>query len=179
MKDVNIVSCKKVKSPKIDIYELIYTEKGEKKSFETTKSRDVVKILIYNKDRDALVLTKQFRPFLYLNYPDKAFKYELCGGGEDKDIGTLQTAIEEVYEETGYKVETLQKITTLYTTSKMTLYYAEVDDSMIVNSGGGVDDEDIEVIYLPTKDAKEFMFDENIPKRPGLMFAFCWFFNMK
>jgi len=61
----------------------------------------------------------------------------------------------------------------------MTLYYAEVDDSMIANSGGGVDDEDIEVIYLPTKDAKEFMFDENIPKRPGLMFAFCWFFNMR
>ena len=179
MKDIEIISQKIITPKDLKVYELIYKEKGEVKRKEISKTLDVVKILIYNKSRDAFVLTKQFRPLLYANHPEVGLRVELCGGREDKNIGSLQTAIEEVYEETGYQVDSLEKITTLYTTAKMTIYYAEVDDSMIANSGGGVDYENIEVIYLPTKDAKEFMFDENIPKRPGLMFAFCWFFNMR
>ncbi len=173
------VDIKRVENPDGEFYEVSYNSKGKRYSCVVQKSRDIVKILIYNRDRDAFVLTKQFRPFLYINHPEYAYKYELCGGGEDKNIGSYQTAIEEILEETGYRVDSLEKITTLYTTSKMTLYYSEVDDSMIENSGGGIEDEDIEIIYLPIKDAKEFMFNENIPKRPGLMFAFCWWFNLR
>ena len=177
VKDIKITKCKLEDIP--EFYEVSYIDGGIKKKRVVQKSLDIVKILIYNRDRDAFVLTKQFRPLTYINHSEAAYKYELCGGREDKNIGSLQTAIEEVLEETGYKVDTLQKVTTLYTTSKMTLFYAEVDDSMIENSGGGVDYENIEVVYLSTKDAKEFMFDENIPKRPGLMFALCWWFNIR
>jgi UDP-sugar diphosphatase len=45
------------------------------------------------------------------------------------------------------------------------------------HDGGGLDDEDIEVIYLPLKDAKNFMLDENYNKTPGLIMAFYWFFD--
>ena len=59
------------------------------------------------------------------------------------------------------------------------LYYVEVDERMKVSEGGGVDEEMIEVVYLPTKEAKAMIFDENIAKTPGLMFAFMWWFENK
>ena len=162
------------------LFEVSYLANGKMIVTQELKRKDVVKILIYNRDKDAFILTRQFRPFLYVNYPEMANRVELCGGGVDDGYNDEQAAIKEVLEETGYKVEKLQKITTLYTVSKMTLYYTEVDDSMRVNSGGGVDeDEDIEVIELPISKAKEFMFDESKPKRPALMFTFCWYFNMR
>ncbi len=162
-----------------NFYEITYTQNEKEEVKVVQKVLDIVKILIYHKEKDAFVLTKQFRPLLYINHPTMAFRVELCGGRVDKDLPLEQIAIEEVLEETGYKVKKLQKITTLYTLSKMTLYYCEVDESMRVNSGGGLDYEMIDVIYLPTKNAKEFMFDESVSKRPGLMFCFCWFFHMR
>ncbi len=48
---------------------------------------------------------------------------------------------------------------------------------MQVNNGGGIHDEEIEVIYLPVQDAKQFMFDENFQKTPGMMMSFYWFFE--
>ena len=35
---------------------------------------------------------------------------------------------------------------------------------MKIDEGGGLQEEDIEVIYIPTKDAKKFMFDESYKK---------------
>jgi UDP-sugar diphosphatase len=179
-KSVEIVEISKVDDENSNLYNFVYIQNGEKISTKVTKPLDVVKILIYNKDRDAFVITRQFRPLVYINNPDMAYRYELCGGGCDKEgLSAKEVAIEEVYEEVGYKVDDLKEITNFYTGSKITLYYVEVDDSMIATDGGGVDDEDIEVIYLPISEAKEFLFNPNIPKRPALAFSFCWFFNWR
>jgi len=109
---------------------------------------------------------------------------ELCAGIVDKELTLAQIAQEEVEEECGYKVsvDSLEKITSFHTSvgfagSKQTLYYVEVDDSMKVSEGGGIDDEQIEVLYLPTKEAKAFIFDESIAKTPGIMYAFMWWFD--
>ncbi len=178
---IKVLDIKRVKEPKdIKIFEISFLQDGKLKRKEIYKAKNVVKILIYHKEKDAFVLVKQFRPLVYINYPDFAIRYELCGGREDKEgLTSEEVAKEEVLEETGYKVKNLQKITTLMTGAKMTLYYTEVDESMRVTEGGGVDYEMIDVFYLPVKEAKKFMFDESIPKRPGLMFAFCWFFHMR
>jgi UDP-sugar diphosphatase len=48
---------------------------------------------------------------------------------------------------------------------------------MKVNEGGGIHDEEIEVVYIPLVSAKKFMFDESFHKTPGLMMAFYWFFD--
>jgi UDP-sugar diphosphatase len=40
-----------------------------------------------------------------------------------------------------------------------------------------VDHEQIEVVTLPLKEAKALIYDENIAKTPGLMFAFMWYFD--
>ena len=174
--DIKVV---KVKEPKNhDIYEVSYTQSGKRYTKEVKKSLDVVKVLLYHRERDAFVLVKQFRALTYINHPELAIRYELCGGREDKEgLSSEEIAKEEVFEETGYRVDSLEKITTLTTGGKMTLFFAEIDESMKVNSGGGLEEENIELVYLPVREAKEFMFDESKPKRPALMFAFCWFLN--
>ncbi len=182
MKDkVTDIKVVKVDEPREhDIYEVSYTQSGKRYKKEVKKSLDVVKVLLYHKEMDAFVLVKQFRALVYINHPDRAIRYELCGGREDKEgLSSKEIAKEEVLEETGYKVEQLEKITTLTTTGKMSLFYGEVDESMRVNSGGGLEEENIELVYLPVSKAKEFMFDESKPKRPALMFAFCWFLSSR
>jgi UDP-sugar diphosphatase len=180
MNNIEIIDIKRVKEPKkSEIYELTFKEGGKTKVREVIKKLDVAKILVYHRGKDAFILVKQFRPFVYINHKDLAIRYELCGGRADKNISIEEIAKEEVLEELGYRVKKLEKITTLVTVSKMHLFYAEVDEEDRVNSGGGVDYEDISVVYLPVSKAKEFMFDQSKPKRPGLMFCFCWWMNMR
>jgi UDP-sugar diphosphatase len=178
--DVEILDIKKVEKPKqTRVYELTFKEDGKVKKKEVIKTLDVAKILIYHKDKDAFVLVKQFRPLVYINHPDSAIRYELCGGRADKDMSIEDIAKEEVLEETGYKVQEIKKITTFTTSGKMHLFYTEVCNHDRQTAGGGVDYENIDVFYLPTKEAKEFMFDETKPKRPAMMFSLCWWFSMR
>ena len=162
-----------------------YQQNGITKSWEVVEAHDSVAILIYHKTKDAFVLVQQFRPAVYLNN-NLGLTIELCAGIVDKNLSLKHIAVEEIEEECGYSitVDQLEKITSFYTSvgfagSKQMLYYAEVDESMKVSEGGGVDDEQIEVIYLPTVEAKSFIFDETIAKTPGLMYAFMWWFENK
>lgn len=159
-----------------------YEQNGKAKSWEIVKAHDSVAILLYHKEKHAFVLVKQFRPAVYLNN-NHGTTIELCAGIVDKKLSLAQIAQEEMEEECGYavNVEAIEKITSFHTSvgfagSKQMLYYAQVDDSMKVSEGGGVDDEEIEVIYLSVEEAKAFIYDENIAKTPGLMFAFMWWF---
>lgn len=87
-------------------------------------------------------------------------------------------------EETGYDVplDKLEKISSFYTAvgfagGRQTLYFAVLDDSMKVNEGGGIENENIEVIYLKRNETLDFMFDESIATTSGLMFALMWYFR--
>ena len=110
--------------------------------------------------------------------------YELCAGIIDKNIPDKEIAKEEILEECGYDipVENLTKVSTFYTNvgvsgASQTLYYATCNDAMRVSDGGGLHEEEIEVIYIPYDEAKEFLFDESYQKTPGMMVAFYWFFD--
>ena len=160
-----------------------YEQNGIKKSWEIVEAHDSVAILIYHKEKDAFVLVEQFRPAVYLNN-NLGITIELCAGIVDKDLSLAQIAKEEIEEECGFDVdlEEIEKVTSFHTSvgfagSKQVLYYAEVNDSMKVSEGGGVDAEMIEVVYLPVKEAKALMYDETMAKTPGLLFAFMWWFN--
>jgi len=160
-----------------------FTQNGQKRDWEVVQAHDSVAVLLYHTQQDAFVLVKQFRPAVYLNNND-GMTVELCAGIVDKKLSLVHIAKEEIEEECGYAVpiEKIEKITSFHTSvgfagSKQMLYYAEVDESMKVSEGGGVDDEQIEVIYLPLFEAKAFIYDENIAKTPGLMFAFMWWFD--
>jgi len=160
-----------------------YRQNGKAKSWEIVEAHDSVAILIYHKEKNAFILVQQFRPAVFLNNQD-GMTIELCAGIVDKKLTLAEIAMEEIEEECGYAVslESIEKITSFHTSvgfagSKQMLYYVEVDESMKVSEGGGVDDEQIEVITLPLREAKALIYDESIAKTPGLMFAFMWYFD--
>ena len=163
---------------------LFYTQDGKSKSWEIVQTHDSVAILLYHESEDAFILVKQFRPAVFLKNED-GYTYELCAGLIDKADKSIETiAKEEILEECGYAVEEkdLLRITSFFTAvgfagGEQTLFFARVDESMHQNSGGGIDDEMIEVVNLSLKDARRFMFDETKVKTPGLLFAFMWFFE--
>ncbi|GHV01967.1 NUDIX domain-containing protein [Campylobacterota bacterium] len=160
---------------------MLYNEDGKEKSWELVHAHDSVAALIYNRDRDAFIIVKQFRPAIFL-HNNNGYTYELCAGILDKDKSVEEITAEEISEETGYEINAanLQKITTFYTAvgyagSRQTLFFAEVGDSDKTSGGGGIDTEQIEVIELPLKEIDNFMFDESIAKTSGLLFAFFWY----
>ncbi|TQV63132.1 MAG: NUDIX domain-containing protein [Sulfurovum sp.] len=162
-----------------------YEQNGNHREWELVKAHRSVAILIYHRQKDAFILVKQFRPAVY-NNNGHGVTYELCAGLVDKDISLQQIAQEEIFEECGYqvKIDSVQKITSFYSSvgfagAKQTLYYCEVEESDKINNGGGIDTEEIIVEYLPTSKAKTFIFDEDIAKTSGLMFAFLWWFEHK
>ncbi len=183
MKDIEFIRLDECdKSDFVQPKRLIYTQNGVEKGWDIVDTHNSVAILLYHERNDCFIFVKQFRPAIYLKNQD-GFTYELCAGIMDKDLPPLQTAIEEVEEETGYRVpkESMKKISAFYTAvgfagGRQTLYFAVVDDYMKVGEGGGDDTEEIEVIYLDRKKAKKFMFDESIATTSGLMFALMWFF---
>ena len=160
-----------------------YIQNGVEKSWEIVESHDSVAILIYHREKKSFVLVEQFRPPLYHNNGD-GMSVELCAGILDKDISVEKIAQEEVEEECGFAVsldaiERISKVNSAVGTAGTTqiMFYVEVDESMRVGEGGGIEDEMIEVLELPVSEARAFMFDESIAKTAGLMFAFMWWFD--
>jgi len=175
-----IKAIKPLQNPRfIEPVEIVYEQDGKAKRWEAVRAHDSVAILLYHPRREAFVLVKQFRPALYMQHGFEA-SYELCAGIVDKNKSLEQIAIEEVAEETGYRVASIERITSFFTSvgfagSKQTLFYARVGER--IGDGGGIEDEVIEVVYLPVDRAKDFMYDESKPKTPGLLFALCWWFE--
>jgi UDP-sugar diphosphatase len=160
-----------------------YTQNGIKKAWEIVHSHDSVAILIYHKERKTFVLVKQFRPPVYNRNKD-GMTIEMCAGLIDKNKSLVQIAKEEIEEECGFNVplNSIERITKVLsavgtTGSSQVIYYVEVDESMRVSQGGGIEDEQIEVVEVSVNEAKEFMYDESIGKTVGLMFAFMWWFK--
>jgi len=162
---------------------MYYLHNSVEKRWDIVDTHNSVAILLYHKDLDSFVFVKQFRPSIYLKNND-GFTYELCAGLVDKNKSLIEIAQEEVLEETGYDVSLneLQKVISFYTAvgfagGLQTFYFASIDESMRVGDGGGIDSENIEVIYLKREEALTFMFDESIATTSGLMFALMWYFK--
>ena len=164
---------------------ITYLQSGIEKTWEIANTHDSVSILLYHDERDAFVLVKQFRPAIFMHNND-GYTYELCAGLVDKDKDIQIIAQEEIMEECGYDVplESIEKITAFHTAvgfagGRQTVYFAKINDAMKKSEGGGIDDEEIEVIYLPLHEVQKFMFDESKAKTPGLLFSFMWFMENK
>ena len=182
---VKIDSITKLENPKfIKPIKLNYSIKGKKREWEAVISHDSVSILLWHEEKKSFVIVKQFRPPVLNANKKDGMMYELCAGIVDKDMPNVQIAKEEVLEECGYDIplENIKKINSFYTNvgisgALQTIYYAVCNDSMKVSDGGGLIEEDIEVVYIPYNEAKKFIFDETYQKTPGMMSAFYWFFD--
>ena len=159
-----------------------FTLNGIKKSWEAVRSHDSVAVLLYHQEKRAFLFVKQFRIPVYLNDKNITYTYELCAGLVDKDKSIEEIAIEEIDEECGYKVEleNLQKITSFFTNvgisgAKQYLFFATICENQKLHSGGGINDEQIELYFLNVDDIDNFIFDETKAKTPGLIFSLYWF----
>lgn len=163
-----------------------YNLNGKNKTWEAVKSHDSVAVLLYHTQKNAFLLVKQFRAPVYLNDNTKTYTYELCAGLVDKDKPLELIVKEEIDEECGYdvEVENIKKITSFYTNVGISggcqnIYFAKIDESMKIHDGGGINDEEIEVMFLPINEIDNFIFDESKAKTPGLIFCLYWFLKNK
>lgn len=116
-------------------------------------------ILLYNREKKSVVLTRQFRVATWVNGNEDGRLIETCAGLLDDDEPEVCIRKEAV-EETGYAVSEVRKVFELYmspggVTEIVHFFIARYDDSIRANNGGGVEDEDIEVLELPFAQALE------------------------
>lgn len=114
-------------------------------------------ILLYNKDQRTVILTRQFRLPTYINGNADGMLIEACAGLLDKDHPDVAIK-RETEEETGYKVRDVHKIFEAYmspgsVTEVLYFFVAEYSSREKVNDGGGLEDEDIDVLELPFEKA--------------------------
>lgn len=116
-------------------------------------------ILLYNKEKQSVVLTRQFRLPTYTNGNATGMMIEACAGLLDKD-NPEECIKRETEEETGYKVSSVKKVFQAYmspgsVTEILYFFVAEYSDDMKVSEGGGcaTEQENIEVMEIPFKEA--------------------------
>ena len=110
-------------------------------------------ILLYNKEKKTVILTKQFRMPAYINNENDGISIEVCAGALDKNESPETCIIREVEEEVGYKINSAQKVFEGYmspgaVTEKMHFFIAEYSDDMKINEGGGLEAEQEEIDVL-------------------------------
>ena len=116
-------------------------------------------ILLYNKERGTIILTRQFRLPAFVNGHPDGMLLELPAGLLDNDDPT--TAIRrEAEEETGYRIADVKEVFSAYmspgsVTERLPFFTAESTPADRVSAGGGHEGEgeDIEVIEVTLKDA--------------------------
>ncbi|MEM1338921.1 MAG: NUDIX domain-containing protein [Bacteroidota bacterium] len=116
-------------------------------------------ILLYNKMKRSVVLTRQFRMPTYLNGNLSGMMIEVCAGILENG-NAEETIRRELKEETGYEVDLVEKVFECYTspgsvTEKVHFFIGEYEATMKVSAGGGdpVETENIEVLELSFAEA--------------------------
>ena len=111
-------------------------------------------ILLYNRERGTVVLTRQFRLPTYINGNDTGMLIEACAGLLD-DHNPEDCIKKETEEETGYRIHKVEKVFESYmspgsVTEVLYFFIAEYDSDMKVSEGGGLaeEQENIEVLEL-------------------------------
>ena len=111
-------------------------------------------ILLYNSDNKNVILTRQFRLPTYLNGNKTGMMIEACAGMLDLDEPE-QCIIRETEEETGYRITNVKKVMETFMspgvlTEVLYLFVGEYNESMKVNEGGGLEEEqeNIEVLEM-------------------------------
>lgn len=118
-------------------------------------------VLLYNRQKQSVVLVRQFRVATWVNGNLDGMLIETCAGLLDDDEPEACIR-KEAIEETGYQVSNVRKVFQLYmspggVTEIVHFFIAEYDERLRQNNGGGVEDEDIDVLELPFAQAIEMI----------------------
>nr|WP_318374848.1 GDP-mannose pyrophosphatase NudK [Enterobacter sp.] len=114
-------------------------------------------ILLYSREKQSVVLIRQFRVASFVNGNPDGRLIEACAGLLDDDEPEVCIR-KEAIEETGYEVGEVRKVFELYmspggVTEIVHFFIAEYSEAQRANAGGGVEDEDIEVLEIPFAEA--------------------------
>jgi GDP-mannose pyrophosphatase NudK len=147
----------------------------ERQSREAYDRGNGATILLYNPDKQTVILTSQFRLPTYTNGNNTGMLIEACAGLLDKD--NAEDCIKrEAEEETGYKVSAVRKIFEAYmspgsVTEILYFFVAEYADDMKVSDGGGceTEQENIEVMEIPFAKAIEMVSNGEIRDAKTIM----------
>lgn len=145
------------------LHKYTYDYQKEDGSWETQKRESYDRgngacILLYNKQRGTVILTRQFRMPTYVNGNENGMMIEVCAGVLD-GANPEDRIKKEAEEETGYRIEKVEKVLEAYTspgavTEIMHFFIGQYDATMKIGTGGGAEDETENIEVL------EYSFDK-------------------
>ncbi|AMP98591.1 GDP-mannose pyrophosphatase [Pedobacter cryoconitis] len=132
-------------------------------------------ILLYNKEQQTVILTRQFRLPTYINGNESGLLIEACAGLLDKD--NAEDCIKrETEEETGYKITEVRKIFEAYmspgsVTEILHFFIAAYTKEMKIHEGGGLahEQENIEVLEISVDQAMAMVENGEIKDAKTIM----------
>ncbi|MCK5122195.1 MAG: NUDIX domain-containing protein [Methylococcales bacterium] len=153
---------------------------GEEICRELFMRGNCVAVLLYDPDRDEVVLIEQFRAGAVLN-PDRAWLVEIVAGAIEEGESAEEVAYRESVEEAGCEIEDLMLINEFYTTpggssERISLFCGKVDTS---NVGGvhGLDDEHEDILVTVEKFDKVYQMVESGEIESGIpIIAIQWLY---
>jgi nudix-type nucleoside diphosphatase (YffH/AdpP family) len=132
-------------------------------------------ILLYNKEMQTVILTRQFRLPTFLNGNESGMMIEVCAGLLDKD-NPEDCIKRETEEETGYRIHEVKKVFEAFmspgaVTEILHFYTAAYQPEMKVSQGGGLasEQEYIEVLEIDFKKAIEMIYNHEIKDAKTIM----------
>ena len=113
---------------------------------EVYDAGNAVSVLLYNKEKHTILLNKQLRIASYLNGNYSGMLIETCAGKVEENEDPKDTVLREILEETGYQVESAEKIFEAYAspgayTELIYFYTAAYTSAQKTSEGGGKADE--------------------------------------
>jgi GDP-mannose pyrophosphatase NudK len=124
-------------------------------------------ILLYNKSKGTIILTRQFRLPTYINGNEDGMMIEACAGLLDKD-NPEDCIRKETEEETGYRISHVERVFELYmspgsVTEILYFFIGAYSKDQKVNEGGGVEEEEnIQVMEMPFAKAWDMVATKEI-----------------
>lgn len=120
-------------------------------------------ILLYNREKGTVILTRQFRLPSFVNGNADGMLIEACAGLLDQD-NPEDCIRRETEEETGYRISEVRKVFEAYmspgsVTELLHFFVAAYAPNMKINAGGGVEgeEENIEVLEISLQQALDMI----------------------
>jgi GDP-mannose pyrophosphatase NudK len=168
MSSINIIRTETLYEGKSRLDKVTYEQgasNGEVEAHEREIFRrpNATTILLYDSERQTILLTEQLRIPVYLNQK-KEHLLEACAGLIDEGELPEHSVVREVEEETGYRISHIQKIYEAYSspgayTEYVHYFLGEYSPDLKVADGGGMahEGEDVKNIELSFHDARELL----------------------
>ncbi|WP_417352027.1 GDP-mannose pyrophosphatase NudK [Flavobacterium alkalisoli] len=132
-------------------------------------------ILLYNKEKGTVILTRQLRIPTWFNGNEDGMMIEACAGVLDEN-DPEECIKRETQEETGYKITEVKKIMEVYmspgsVTEIIYFFTGAYADDMKISEGGGVEGEyeNIEVLEIPFTQALQMVESGEIKDAKTIM----------